>query len=58
MNNDYLSIKTKTFWILLIIILLTITASFAVGYLYRGQADHAPIIIETSDKFLPLEGGD
>ena len=46
MNNDHLSIKRKTFWILIIILILVASASFATGYLYRGEGDHAPIIIE------------
>ena len=46
MEKDQLSIKTKTFWIWITIVILVASASFATGYLYRGQDQHAPIIIE------------
>ena len=43
---DDLSIKKKWVWLIIAIMILIGSASFAAGYLYRGQSDHAPIIIE------------
>ena len=49
---DTLSINKKILTIISLIIILVAAASFAAGYLYRGQEQRAPIIIEKSNEIF------
>lgn len=46
MNNEYLSIKKRIFCIWIATLILIGAAFFAAGYIYHGQEEQSPIIIE------------